>query len=119
MSEEEETLLSLSSELWSPLKEEMLKLPPLLCQDMEANTHCYKKLKAVRALRWKPHLGSLTLDVEPQQLPNPCCNHPALPGQKLLESGGAGAQDAGSVVATWRAGGGSSRQQLCGGDRLK
>uniref|UniRef100_A0A3Q4BWR7 Anaphase-promoting complex subunit 2 n=1 Tax=Mola mola TaxID=94237 RepID=A0A3Q4BWR7_MOLML len=69
LSEEEQPPLSLSSiilssEFWPPLKEEKLELPPLVCQAMEAYTHRYEKLKAMRTLSWKPHLGSVTLDVE-------------------------------------------------------
>lgn len=54
----------LSSEFWPTLKEEKLELPPVVCQAMEAYTHRYEKLKAMRTLSWKPHLGSVTLDVE-------------------------------------------------------
>ncbi|XP_075999139.1 anaphase-promoting complex subunit 2 isoform X2 [Genypterus blacodes] len=54
----------LSSEFWPQLKEEKLELPPVVCQAMEAYTHRYEKLKAMRTLSWKPHLGSVTLDVE-------------------------------------------------------
>ncbi|XP_034566963.1 anaphase-promoting complex subunit 2 [Notolabrus celidotus] len=69
LSEEEQPPLSLSSiilssEFWPPLKEDKLELPPLVCQSMEAYTHRYEKLKAMRTLSWKPHLGSVTLDVE-------------------------------------------------------
>lgn len=69
LSEEEQPQLSLSSiilssEFWPPLKEEKLELPPLICQAMEAYTHRYEKLKAMRTLSWKPHLGSVTLDLE-------------------------------------------------------
>ncbi|KAM9843497.1 anaphase-promoting complex subunit 2 [Aulostomus maculatus] len=69
LSEEEQSPLSLSaiilsSEFWPPLKEEKLELPPLVCQAMQAYTHRYEKLKAMRTLSWKPHLGSVTLDVE-------------------------------------------------------
>ncbi|XP_076609645.1 anaphase-promoting complex subunit 2 [Chaetodon auriga] len=69
LSEEEQPPLSLSSiilssEFWPQLKEEKLELPPLVCQAMEAYTHRYEKLKAMRTLSWKPHLGSVTLDVE-------------------------------------------------------
>ncbi|XP_029293067.1 anaphase-promoting complex subunit 2 [Cottoperca gobio] len=69
LSEEEQPPLSLSSiilssEFWPPLKEEKLELPPLVCQAMEAYTHRYEKLKAMRTLSWKPHLGSVTLDLE-------------------------------------------------------
>ncbi|XP_075897568.1 anaphase-promoting complex subunit 2 [Nelusetta ayraudi] len=54
----------LSSEFWPTLKEEKLQLPPVVGQAMEAYTHRYEKLKAMRTLSWKPHLGSVTLDVE-------------------------------------------------------
>lgn len=69
LSEEEQPPLSLSaiilsSEFWPPLKEDKLELPPLVVQSMEAYTHRYEKLKAMRTLSWKPHLGSVTLDVE-------------------------------------------------------
>ncbi|KAK1877383.1 Anaphase-promoting complex subunit 2 [Dissostichus eleginoides] len=69
LSEEEQPPLSLSSiilssEFWPPLKEEKLELPPVVCQAMEAYTHRYEKLKAMRTLSWKPHLGSVTLDLE-------------------------------------------------------
>uniref|UniRef100_A0A3Q3E7X7 Anaphase-promoting complex subunit 2 n=1 Tax=Labrus bergylta TaxID=56723 RepID=A0A3Q3E7X7_9LABR len=69
LSEEEQPQLSLSaiilsSEFWPPLKEDKLELPPLVCQSMEAYTHRYEKLKAMRTLSWKPRLGSVTLDVE-------------------------------------------------------
>ncbi|KAI1905103.1 hypothetical protein AGOR_G00012480 [Albula goreensis] len=67
--EEEQPPLSLSamilsSEFWPPLKEEKMELPPLVSQAMEAYTHRYEKLKAMRTLSWKPHLGSVTLDIE-------------------------------------------------------
>uniref|UniRef100_A0A8C6UCI6 Anaphase-promoting complex subunit 2 n=1 Tax=Neogobius melanostomus TaxID=47308 RepID=A0A8C6UCI6_9GOBI len=54
----------LSSEFWPPLKEEKLELPPAVSKAMEDYTHRYQKLKAMRTLSWKPHLGSVTLDVE-------------------------------------------------------
>ncbi|KAK5855782.1 hypothetical protein PBY51_007424 [Eleginops maclovinus] len=69
LSEEEQPPLALSSiilssEFWPTLKEEKLELPPVVCQAMEAYTHRYEKLKAMRTLSWKPHLGSVTLDLE-------------------------------------------------------
>ncbi|KAK7938529.1 hypothetical protein WMY93_001855 [Mugilogobius chulae] len=54
----------LSSEFWPTLKEEKLELPAVVSQAMEEYTHRYEKLKAMRTLSWKPHLGSVTLDVE-------------------------------------------------------
>lgn len=71
LSEEEQPPLSLSaiilsSEFWPCLKEEKLELPPVVVQAMEAYTHRYEKLKAMRTLSWKPHLGSVSLDVELQ-----------------------------------------------------
>ncbi|XP_061119242.1 anaphase-promoting complex subunit 2 isoform X2 [Conger conger] len=66
--EEQPTLplsaMILSSEFWPTLKEEKMELPPVVCQAMEAYTHRYEKLKAMRTLSWKPHLGSVTLDIE-------------------------------------------------------
>uniref|UniRef100_A0A4W5QSX6 Anaphase-promoting complex subunit 2 n=1 Tax=Hucho hucho TaxID=62062 RepID=A0A4W5QSX6_9TELE len=69
LAEEEQPPLALSamilsSEFWPTLKEEKMELPPLASQAMEAYTHRYEKLKAMRTLSWKPHLGSVTLDVE-------------------------------------------------------
>lgn len=54
----------LSSEFWPPLKEEKLELPSAVSKAMEEYTQRYQKLKAMRTLSWKPHLGSVTLDVE-------------------------------------------------------
>nr|XP_057905499.1 anaphase-promoting complex subunit 2 [Doryrhamphus excisus] len=54
----------MSSEFWPQLKEEKLELPPAISHAMEAFTRRYEKLKAMRTLSWKPHLGSVTLDVE-------------------------------------------------------
>uniref|UniRef100_A0A8C7D6S2 Anaphase-promoting complex subunit 2 n=1 Tax=Oncorhynchus kisutch TaxID=8019 RepID=A0A8C7D6S2_ONCKI len=69
LAEEEQPPLALSamilsSEFWPTLKEEKMELPPLASQAMEAYTHRYEKLKAMRTLSWKPHLGLVTLDVE-------------------------------------------------------
>ncbi|MFT7817668.1 anaphase-promoting complex subunit 2 [Arapaima gigas] len=55
----------LSSEFWPTLKEEKMELPPLVSKAMEAYTRRYEKLKArMGKLGWKPHLGSVTLDIE-------------------------------------------------------
>ncbi|MED6231555.1 hypothetical protein ATANTOWER_027918 [Ataeniobius toweri] len=69
LSEDEQPPLALSaivlsSEFWPTLKEEKLELPACVCRAMEAYTRRYEKLKAMRTLSWKPHLGSITLDVE-------------------------------------------------------
>ncbi|KAM4717560.1 LOW QUALITY PROTEIN: anaphase-promoting complex subunit 2 [Anableps anableps] len=70
LSEEEEqpplalSAIVLSSEFWPTLKEEKLELPAVVCRAMEAYTRRYEKLKAMRTLSWKPHLGSVTLDLE-------------------------------------------------------
>ncbi|KAL0965447.1 hypothetical protein UPYG_G00281380 [Umbra pygmaea] len=69
LTEEEQPPLTLSAmilsaEFWPTLKEEKMELPTLASQAMEAYTHRYEKLKAMRTLSWKPHLGSVTLDVE-------------------------------------------------------
>ncbi|XP_062844719.1 anaphase-promoting complex subunit 2 [Trichomycterus rosablanca] len=54
----------LSSEFWPQLKDEKMELPSAVSKAMEAYTHRFEKLKAMRTLSWKPHLGSVTLDVE-------------------------------------------------------
>uniref|UniRef100_A0A4W4F9E1 Anaphase-promoting complex subunit 2 n=1 Tax=Electrophorus electricus TaxID=8005 RepID=A0A4W4F9E1_ELEEL len=54
----------LSSEFWPQLKEEKMELPTVVSKAMEAYTLRFEKLKAMRTLCWKPHLGSVTLDVE-------------------------------------------------------
>ncbi|XP_044295686.1 anaphase-promoting complex subunit 2 [Varanus komodoensis] len=54
----------LSSEFWPPLKEEKLELPEQVKEAMEAYTKKYEKLKAMRTLNWKHHLGLVNMDVE-------------------------------------------------------
>uniref|UniRef100_A0A669Q588 Anaphase-promoting complex subunit 2 n=1 Tax=Phasianus colchicus TaxID=9054 RepID=A0A669Q588_PHACC len=54
----------LSSEFWPPLKEEKLELPEQVKEAMEAYSKKYEKLKAMRTLNWKYHLGLVSLDVE-------------------------------------------------------
>uniref|UniRef100_A0A665T0A7 Anaphase-promoting complex subunit 2 n=1 Tax=Echeneis naucrates TaxID=173247 RepID=A0A665T0A7_ECHNA len=68
LSEEEQPPLSLSaiilsSEFGPPLKEGEAGAAPARLPGLEAYTHRYEKLKW-RTLSWKPHLGSVTLDVE-------------------------------------------------------
>ncbi|XP_075041569.1 anaphase-promoting complex subunit 2 [Mixophyes fleayi] len=54
----------LSSEFWPALKEEKLELPEQIKETMEMYTAKYEKLKAMRTLNWKHHLGLVTLEVE-------------------------------------------------------
>ncbi|XP_026542326.1 anaphase-promoting complex subunit 2 [Notechis scutatus] len=54
----------LSSEFWPPLKEEKLELPAQIKEAMEAYAKKYEKLKAMRTLNWKHHLGLVNLEVE-------------------------------------------------------
>ncbi|XP_015687119.1 anaphase-promoting complex subunit 2, partial [Protobothrops mucrosquamatus] len=54
----------LSSEFWPPLKEEKLELPGQIKEAMEAYAKKYEKLKAMRTLNWKHHLGLVNLEVE-------------------------------------------------------
>ncbi|KAG8447365.1 hypothetical protein GDO86_014725 [Hymenochirus boettgeri] len=54
----------LSSEFWPALKEEKLELPNEIIEAMDMYTKKYEKLKAMRTLNWKHHLGSVILDVE-------------------------------------------------------
>ncbi|KAM4664309.1 anaphase-promoting complex subunit 2 [Discoglossus pictus] len=56
--------LILSSEFWPALKEEKLELPDQIKEAMEMYTKKYEKLKAMRTLNWKHHLGLVNLDVE-------------------------------------------------------
>ncbi|XP_006001484.1 anaphase-promoting complex subunit 2 [Latimeria chalumnae] len=58
------TAVILSSEFWPILKEEKLQLPDEVEEAMEAYTKKYEKLKAMRTLNWKHHLGLVNLDVE-------------------------------------------------------
>ncbi|KAM9326792.1 anaphase-promoting complex subunit 2 [Gastrophryne carolinensis] len=54
----------LSSEFWPALKEEKLELPEQIKETMDMYTRRYEKLKAMRTLNWKHHLGLVSLDVE-------------------------------------------------------
>ncbi|KAM4695891.1 anaphase-promoting complex subunit 2 [Rhinophrynus dorsalis] len=54
----------LSSEFWPALKEEKLELPEQIKEAMDMYTKKYEKLKAMRTLNWKHHLGLVNLDVE-------------------------------------------------------
>ncbi|XP_060537685.1 LOW QUALITY PROTEIN: anaphase-promoting complex subunit 2-like, partial [Pantherophis guttatus] len=54
----------LSSEFWPPLKEEKLELPGQIKEAMEAYAKKYEKLKAMRTLNWKHHLGLVDLELE-------------------------------------------------------
>ncbi|XP_073456018.1 anaphase-promoting complex subunit 2 [Aquarana catesbeiana] len=54
----------LSSEFWPALKEEKLELPEQIKETMDMFTRRYEKLKAMRTLNWKHHLGLVSLDVE-------------------------------------------------------
>ncbi|XP_060697247.1 anaphase-promoting complex subunit 2 isoform X1 [Hemiscyllium ocellatum] len=54
----------LSGEFWPPLKEEKLELPTEVKEAMDAYTKKYEKLKAMRSLNWKPHLGNVDLEIE-------------------------------------------------------
>ncbi|XP_040298045.1 anaphase-promoting complex subunit 2 [Bufo bufo] len=54
----------LSSEFWPALKEEKLELPEQIKETMDMYTKRYEKLKAMRTLNWKHHLGLVSLDLE-------------------------------------------------------
>ncbi|XP_069603848.1 anaphase-promoting complex subunit 2 isoform X1 [Ranitomeya imitator] len=54
----------LSSEFWPALKEEKLELPDQIKETMDMYTRRYEKLKAMRTLNWKHHLGLVSLDLE-------------------------------------------------------
>eukprot|EP00062_Callorhinchus_milii_P014829 gi/632964421/ref/XP_007898391.1/ PREDICTED: anaphase-promoting complex subunit 2 [Callorhinchus milii] len=54
----------LSGEFWPSLKEEKLELPTEVKESMDAYAKKYEKLKAMRSLNWKPHLGNADLEIE-------------------------------------------------------
>ncbi|KAG8225667.1 hypothetical protein J437_LFUL006691 [Ladona fulva] len=58
------TAMILSAQFWPPFKEENLVLPTIVQENLEAYTKAFETLKGNRTLCWKPHLGSVTLDIE-------------------------------------------------------
>ncbi|XP_067004982.2 anaphase-promoting complex subunit 2 [Anabrus simplex] len=58
------TAMILSAQFWPPFKEETLELPTFVKEHLETYTKAFETLKGNRTLCWKPHLGSVFLDIQ-------------------------------------------------------
>ncbi|KAL1131096.1 hypothetical protein AAG570_012333 [Ranatra chinensis] len=58
------TAMILSAQFWPPFKEETLELPQKIKEHLETYTKAFETLKGNRTLSWKPHLGSVNMDIE-------------------------------------------------------
>ncbi|RZF40821.1 hypothetical protein LSTR_LSTR003331 [Laodelphax striatellus] len=58
------TALILSAQFWPPFKEDTLELPATVKERLAVYTKSFETLKGNRTLNWKPHLGSVNLDIE-------------------------------------------------------
>ncbi|GLH11361.1 Anaphase-promoting complex subunit 2 [Gryllus bimaculatus] len=58
------TAMILSAQFWPPFKEETLELPSFVKEHLQTYTKAFETLKGNRTLCWKPHLGSVTLEIE-------------------------------------------------------
>ncbi|EDV22414.1 uncharacterized protein TRIADDRAFT_28922, partial [Trichoplax adhaerens] len=56
--------LIISENFWPKFKEEKLKLPPKIEKTMTAFAKHFEKLKAMRGLHWKYHLGLVNIQIE-------------------------------------------------------
>lgn len=54
----------LSAQFWPPFKDESLELPDEIKQHLEAYTKLFQSLKGNRTLNWKPHLGTVNIEIE-------------------------------------------------------
>ncbi|PNF17763.1 hypothetical protein B7P43_G06880 [Cryptotermes secundus] len=54
----------LSAQFWPPFKEETLELPSFVKEHLQIYTKAFETLKGNRTLSWKPHLGSVNIDIE-------------------------------------------------------
>uniref|UniRef100_A0A1B6GF83 Anaphase-promoting complex subunit 2 n=3 Tax=Cuerna arida TaxID=1464854 RepID=A0A1B6GF83_9HEMI len=55
----------LSAQFWPPFKEETkLELPEIAKEQFDIYTKAFETLKGNRTLSWKPHLGSVSLEIE-------------------------------------------------------
>ncbi|CAL1295242.1 unnamed protein product [Larinioides sclopetarius] len=54
----------LSAQFWPSFKEEKLKLPEYIWQNLKRFTTAFEALKGNRSLTWKSHLGSVDLEIE-------------------------------------------------------
>ncbi|GFG35378.1 hypothetical protein Cfor_00921 [Coptotermes formosanus] len=58
------TAMILSAQFWPPFKEETLELPSVVKEHLQIYTKAFETLKGNRTLNWKPHLGSVNIDIE-------------------------------------------------------
>ncbi|CAH1389815.1 unnamed protein product [Nezara viridula] len=58
------TCMILSAQFWPPFKEETLQLPQKIKDHLDVYTKAFETLKGNRTLNWKPHLGSVSLEIE-------------------------------------------------------
>lgn len=56
--------LILSAQFWPAFKDETLELPEIIKEQFQYYTNGFETLKGNRTLCWKPHLGTVELDVE-------------------------------------------------------
>lgn len=54
----------LSAPFWPAFKEETLELPEFIKQQLDTFTRAFEKQKGNRTLSWKPHLGTVSMEVE-------------------------------------------------------
>ncbi|BES98851.1 anaphase-promoting complex, subunit [Nesidiocoris tenuis] len=60
----EVTCMILSAQFWPVFKEEKLELPEKIKKHLEIYTKAYEAIKGNRTLCWKPHLGSVNIELE-------------------------------------------------------
>lgn len=53
----------MSAQFWPPFKEETLELPEIAKEQFQLYTKCFETLKGNRTLCWKPHLGSVNIEI--------------------------------------------------------
>lgn len=54
----------LSAQFWPSFKEEKLRLPDFIWKNLRNYTSAFETLKGNRTLVWKPHLGTVDLEIE-------------------------------------------------------
>lgn len=54
----------LSAQFWPPFKDETLELPAVIKEQLELYTKSFEELKGNRTLCWKPHLGTVNVEIE-------------------------------------------------------
>ncbi|XP_077299821.1 anaphase promoting complex subunit morula [Arctopsyche grandis] len=54
----------LSAQFWPPFKDETLELPTEVKTQLEIYTKAFEALKGNRTLNWKPHLGTVNIEIE-------------------------------------------------------